>query len=234
MKKNLIIGTLLICCTSIFASNRYDDNRIFNERKKGEGTQIILGIADVWASQALYEMQKSKVVTTEDKQYRKMIDQAEKELAAAKREMTPAEQDAKVLKYEKKISRLKENIEILRKEKPWGYKGQILEAQSEIGKLDERIEKTSTKAVISTEEKNAKVESAKEKVSIARKNLIDADIKESKYKYSKNVRRVALVGSSLFIVDVLGRIYVWNALNANPTFTPVGTAAWKTAVSVFK
>lgn len=38
------------------------------------------------------------------------------------------------------------------------------------------------------------------------------------------IRSARVVGSTLILVDVVGRVWVWGALNANPTWSPAVTA----------
>lgn len=46
---------------------------------------------------------------------------------------------------------------------------------------------------------------------------------------NRAIKGAALVGRVIFLTDLAGRIYVWNALDASPTLTPVGTATWHKA-----
>jgi hypothetical protein len=198
--KNLVslflIGTV---STSVFASNSYVDDDIFNESPRGKDIQIVLGLADAYVAYLLINSISKPNGLLE----------AESELGEARELMTDTEKSEKLIF-------LRKNLDMVRSENLGVHN--LAKIQNEINSL---IRDTS---IVTKEFKTAKIADASKKVDFERALLLTSEAK-----YQKIIKGVKIVGAGLLILDVLGRIYVWNTLDANPTFTPVGTAAWKTA-----
>jgi hypothetical protein len=198
--------TLTVCYLALLTSgfafdasaqNRLDEDQIFSRPPNGSGTQIILGLAELWSAAALWrsaEVEKNTVVT------------AEKELSrvlnsyASEAERTNA------------VDALLENKTSYDNEK---VTKNLSDLTNEAANKLEKIKRTK---VLVGAERQAAITAAESRLTESRKVFLESAQKSGA---SANVfKAVKRVGSALLVMDLLGRIYVWNALDADPTFSP--------------
>lgn len=200
LMKILILSAILMASFSALAdSNREDDERIFNEEQSSRESQVILGFLEAGGSAKLFETIN---LSSE-------LKRAEKRLRRANSLLTEKEKRAKLDEIGKRIELIHEV----------SYKNN----QAIINNLSNEIKLLVYRAAVTSEEKEKAIQDASKEIN----RLRAKGIKVSKLAHS--IKSMKIVGGSLLMMDVAGRIIVWNCLDADPTLTPVGTFLFKSA-----
>jgi hypothetical protein len=181
--------------------NKNEKDVIFNEEAKGAGTQIILGIADVLLASWAYP---GRTITAEELQVHELENELKK----------PSFENESAKRYEIR------KLEYALREGLMPMEGDVYKrlSRTELEEVAEELKKVKDVPVMTMEQK----ESIKKEIAQARKVAIEAAIKNKPSTLGRVINGVRVVGSGLLITDLLGRVYVWNALERNPTFSPVG------------
>ena len=178
------------------ADNRSGADALFSEPATDGGTQVLLGLGELIAAERI-----KPGMTVENA----MLSKAEAQLRLAEDLPTSETQRAATI-------RAIEN-------NPNNY---LTAAPSELKPgAARRIEALRSAAIVTKAEKTAAIEATQDILSTAR---ADALISLQKAGLVEKSIRVVRYGASLVLVgDVAARIYIWNALDANPTISPAAT-----------
>jgi len=183
------------------ASNRDGADSLFAEPKADVGNQYLLGLGEVIAAYAV-----APGVTG-----------AESSLAKAEWNLKLA-QDLPLTEGQRQatIKAILEN--------PKSYSTGIITPEIQEFLKDEpaqRLEALRSAPVVTKAEKAAAVQASEVALSAARANALESLQKAGLIEKSFKVVRY---GASLVLVgDVAARVYIWNALDANPTISPAAT-----------
>lgn len=186
--------------SNAFAQNRGSSDAIFDEPAKAGGTQIFLGIAELILAGYAYPGLTSHQVAVNSAQLQLdvandlPVSEAQRKASINSIVYNPTNYD-----FEMDVGRVRE-----------------LKAQHA-----RRLEKLETAALVSKAEKQTAIEAAEVGVAKSREAALKAA--QSLGFVDKAVKVVRVGGSVLLVGDVVARIYVWNAMDANPTISPVAT-----------
>lgn len=178
----------------------------FQDAARDGGTQGWLGAADVVGAivlgcylPAITEMAKS--ANNSRINISQELLNAESELANAKTILTIQERQAMVAKMSVEIHKYNGNPDF----------------DKLYSKVQQDIAEIEAKPAVTPNEKDLAIRKAKLKINQIRvRNLKDA-IRVGKV---TGIRNVAIVGEAILVLDVLQRIYVYNTLEKDPTFSP--------------
>jgi hypothetical protein len=238
IQKTLLFMTASLICCPVFAQNKTKSDKVFDEPKKGEGTQVLLGLGELYLAKMAWPDQSEKS---------NILRSAENDLESAKALITETEKAEKVRNIQSILgtasgdqltpSQKADLVAFFNANNPDGDElttAKLLPEDLAQAEDFARAELQRAKAinVVTVAAKAESIEKAGAELTKARQAALAGLDKEAKL--AKTIRGVRKVGSSLFILDVASRIYVWNALDANPTLTPVGTFAWKKASALFE
>lgn len=196
---NLATAALIVQSLSgnAFAQNRGDLDTIFNEPAKAGWTQVFLGITELIASNYAYPGLTSHQNAVNAAQLNLDISN-DLPLSEAQRKAT--------------ITAIINN--------PNNYK-----FESQVGKAEElkphhaqRLEKIKSASLVSKAEKEAVIWRAEINLAKSREAALKAA--QSLGFVDKAVKVVRVGASVLLVGDVVARIYVWNAKDANPGISP--------------
>ncbi|MBX9766479.1 MAG: hypothetical protein K2X47_04330 [Bdellovibrionales bacterium] len=194
MKTALALVATLLVTFNGQAQNRQDDDAIFTEPKKAGWTQILLGFAEALAAKKLIQGLEAES---------KVLRSAERELAEARGLLTSEAQRRGL------INSIEKNVE------NWHPDVDVDGLRDE---ANERIAQLRSQEIVTPAQKEARIAAAQAELASVRKMIIEAA--SSKKILKTTFRALRIVGSTLLITDVLGRVYVWNAMDANPTLSP--------------
>lgn len=207
MKKSIsmaIAATLFYGATAPAGSYR----DAFSESSSGsEGSQIFLGVADVAAAiiNGIYIGNKVWNSVDNAREARpKMTDEllkAEQDLASAKNLITYQERQAMTAKMAMDVQKMSGNAD---------YDILTAKVQRDVAEIEK-------KPVVTPMEKQAAITRAKLNLSSVRNRNLQEAIKLGRVKM---IRNVAYAGEAIFILDFAQRVYVFNALDKDPTFSP--------------
>ena len=182
------------------AQNRTASDRIFNESQRGGWTQIFLGIAELAGASSL-----ANISTPEGSA---LVASSADLKSAHALPTSEAERRASI----NAIFSNNTNFE------------DYVEDHTQAGLTPEaaqRMERLRGTNLLTAEEKAARILSAEANLSDARAVLLRAA--QNQGLISKSIRFARLAGSTVLVIDVLARLYVWNGLDANPTLSPAAT-----------
>lgn len=196
--KLIIVAALLAQGTLANAGNRDGGDALFNEPAKNGGTQVLLGIGELIVAERL----KPGMSETQ-----KMLSQAEAKLQLAQDLPTSEAQRKATLKA------ILENTE--------NYTDEIYgEENREVLKprVAKRVESLKSAAIVTRAEKAAAVQAMETSLSAVRASALESLQKVGAL--DKSIRIVRYGASLVLVGDVAARVYIWNALDANPTLSP--------------
>ncbi len=194
-KISAAVALAIMTATTVHAQNRQDSDAIFTEPAKAGWTQIFLGFVELIAAGKVYPGLESEI---------KSLKSAELNLTMAQEAITSERQRERAIQA---ILDNKENYEF----------GEV-DPDDLKSSASKRIERLKSGSVMTAEAKTAAIEAAKVEVASARQVAVEAA--QNKGILQKGIKGLRIVGSTLLVADVVGRIYVWNALDANPTISP--------------
>jgi|GEM_PF-4925681 hypothetical protein len=202
MKVKYLLVSLLMAQGAVvpmaMADNRGSADVLFDQPATAGGTQFLLGLAELIAAERI-----KPGMTVADK----MLTKAESTLTLAQDLPTSeAQRTATISAINGNPANFADNGGLQPELKPAAAR---------------RIEALKSAAIVTKAEKTAAIEAAQDLLSSAR---ADALITMQKMGALDKAVRVARYGTSLILVgDVVARIYIWNALDANPTISPAAT-----------
>jgi hypothetical protein len=217
MKKSFgstIVLFLFVCPQFGFADgNKGDDDSVFTEPARGDEKQVLLGLVDYATAYGIWSIRSQAMKAVRD---------AEKTLAVLGRDpdFTGA------LALQDKINSTHEQIEKLRARKSV----LSIEELATLRKMENDLEFAKDVGVSSTGVHNNRI------IVRARKDLASARraaLSEGKSPGVVALKAARIVGTTVFALDIVGRIYVWNVMDKDPTLTPVGTFLWKQGKKLF-
>ena len=195
MKKILLtLLTLTVFTTSsAYGDNRGAEDKIFNEPTKAIGAQFLLGFAEAYA--AIMLTGPGDKISSE----KRTLKNAQDELKKANGLFT---------------SQVDKNISLGEFEK-WSKRENLSTANKAA------YTRVLASPVVSVEEKATAIKRADENVAKAREKVIK---RAQKLGLMSKAFKVVRVGTIVVLVgDILTRVYVWNAMDANPTISPAAT-----------
>lgn len=204
MKLNNYILTALLAsfvASPAFAQNRDQSDVVFKDPSRGKGVQTVLGIAEVLAASALWPG----------------MDRIQQEVASAALELEKAN-DLSVTEEERlaKVNAILAN--------PGNYTFDVDKEYGENGlkeKVAYRLDGIRGARLVSEAERKAAIEAASQRLAVAKVDQLGRA--QNLGLLDRSTRIVRQGASVLLLVDVVGRIYVYNAIEADPTLSPVGT-----------
>ena len=223
---SLICGVLAVGSQS-WAQNKDAVDQSMPRPVRSEGTQVFLGAVDLMAANAFFK----NLDSPEAKLAKENLSIAEKELRSANDLRTREDSLRKIEDLKAQLSveeSSSSGVESMRNSKIMQLRSgrqtyaeklqaanSAVETRAEIKRLENVLE---LGLDVDKVAKAEKIAVASERVSVARRDLVL--INPSAFK--QGVKAVKVIGGSLFVLDLAGRVYVWNALEqGNPGFTPV-------------
>jgi hypothetical protein len=215
LKTNLpVLFTICVAFMSIgqlavAGENKDAEDAVFNE-PKGDNSfvQIVLGIGDYIAQDRLKEVQSPGS---------KAVGEAEEALDEAKSNAEDsAEREAQLKAYTEQRNELQK------------LTTRSAEEERALKKIKKKILDAKAEPILSKSERAAAIEKAETNLSKARAAALKGKIG------SRAIKSVVIAGRVLLIIDLAGRFYIWNVMDANPTLTPVGTYMWHYAKKAFE
>ncbi len=205
------LAALLITLPSLcIAETRYSADPIFAEPPTAGTTQVILGLTDAALAALLWPK------TSVPKDPRLLALQvAETEMATARAMITEAEKTSQKLALET-ANRLAApgSVEALAGEKA--------------------LASLLSRTTVSEAARTAALENASRAMTEVRGALLNgANAIKGEGIVTRGMKGIRMAGSALFIMDIASRIYVWNAMDRNPTLTPVGSYLHKEGSKLF-
>ncbi|NJL25214.1 MAG: hypothetical protein HC902_08575 [Calothrix sp. SM1_5_4] len=98
--------------------------------------------------------------------------------------------------------------------------------------LEEELRFLAHQEPVSPQKKAEMIKKAEEEVAVRTKAVIEAAQQRG---YVERTIRILRKGATLLLVsDILGRVYVWNVLEASPTLSPIGTFSIETIRSLIQ
>ena len=202
------VKTSVLCLSlSLFASSsgfgaslRGDSRDVFSAPPAGGWTQILLGLVELGVAQAVWPKM------TEEQEF---VQAAQRSLVDA--ESTPtsqAEKDALIKRLEEKVNTGGVSITV-------GKATQDKEA------LESLLERAKNFDIVDAAEKTKRISAAQQSYA----NAVELALKGAQSKgFVHGGLRILRAGTSIVLTgDVLARIYIWNVLDANPTFSPLAS-----------
>lgn len=201
MKNKILTAfTLVTISTTAFADNRAAGDDIFSEPKKAGWTQMFLGFSELLAAQYAYPGLSSQA---------RGVAIAELELAVAN--------DLPVSEAQRRstISAILQNPE------SYDFESNVGDESSLNTRAAQRVEKLRSVSIASATQKSAAIRVASFRVGSAREAALKAA--QELGLVDKTVRVVRQGAAVILVGDIIARIYVWNAMEANPTLSPAAT-----------
>lgn len=196
----LTTSVLLFSSLTLYASNRDLEDKVFDEPQRGEWAQIWIGGFEYFAAEMIRPQLGGEL---------KSVKAAEFELKITRHLATSDSQRVQALEA------------ILNNPHNFYFKsdvGKVSELKKGAAELYQRVKSTE---IMTKVEKTALIESAKKEVANARTTALTAA--RNKGLLHKGVKFLRMGTSIILYGDFLARIYIWNALKADPTYFPVAT-----------
>lgn len=181
-----------------FAQNRDSVDRIFPEPTKAGWPQILLGLTQLWIANSLYSY-----LTPEQN----MLKNAALNLQIAQDLPVSEEQ------RERMITAILNNAEKIDDSNA----PESIISQS----TKKRIERIQLADLVTATEKKVAIKIAQEQLAATRTTYLK--VAQNMGWLDKSLRILRLGTAVVLVGDVIGRVYVWNALDANPTLSPTAT-----------
>lgn len=203
-KLPLLALTLSLVLTSRASFAGYKD--AFTSNSWGDGAQLLLGVGDIVAAVAngffiTFTVENHATAIKERPDLSKNIAKAQEDLKLAESLTTHQERLKTTRKMLAEVERFKANP---------SYEVMLQKTQAAIAEIE-------SKPIYTEAEKNLAIQTAKINLAqVKYKNMKEA-IKVGKAGMIKNV---SILGETIFILDVFQRIYVYNSLSKDPTFSP--------------
>ena len=200
MKKRIAVMIIVLCTSFAQAGNRDAADEIFDEPKVSGWTQILIGFVEFLAASSVYPGLSNEA---------KLVKTTELNLALAE-DLPTSEAERKA-----KIDALLHNPNNFDFDMDIGNEYELKK------KAAHRLEKLRSAIIVSEADRAKAISKASTEVGKAREAALKAA--QAKGLISKTVKIARIGGSVLLVGDVLARIYIWNAMDANPTLSPAGT-----------
>lgn len=189
---------LLISSLSSFASNKDAPDALTPPppMPRNAAAQLFLGSVEVTAASVLLTHLDSPDV----RKVKKQLSAVQDRLGTTKLLMTKSEAEAEL----QKLTEIQKMIPV--------DEGIVVNQQIE--RLEAQLK---SGAFITAEERAAQVAAAEVQIATLRANILVA----GKGFLKKGLKGLNIVGGTLLIVDVTGRVYIWAALGRNPRLSPL-------------
>lgn len=198
----IFILTFTFSIGAFAGPNTDQEDKIFNEPTKGGPAQLLIGTIE--SLFAIRMLSSSAHIDYSD------LRSAQEELTRTRKLFTTAKDKENAIKAVLHSPRSYEAFHV-----PSGNANKLTSEAAL------RLETLRATPVVSTIEKSELLAAAEKSLSNARAGVI-AQAQQTGL-ISKTIRVLRTGTSILLVLDVLGRAYVWNALDANPTFSPAAT-----------
>lgn len=220
LKLNNITNKLPILLLSISLTAKAGYRDAFTEPLAGDdrgGAQTLLGAADIVAAvvTTIVWAEKNDKLNIRQDSYQAEVDKlatakrnAEIELAKAESLMTYEERQKMVANMNKEVGKLQGTAD---------YESLYRKYSDDVAKI-EKI------PVVTSQEKQLAIKTAKINLNQIRFNLVQGYMKVGKV---KGYKAAFLIGDVIFISDIAHRIYIYNSLGKDPTFSPSMTLIFK-------
>lgn len=215
MTKNLSLVTLtlsLAFSAPTFATSLRDDSQdVFTKPKVSGMTQILLGLVELGIGTTVWPKMEAE---------EESLEAAKKSLAEADRlPTTPAQKRALIKEIMVNSASYEGDV---RTGKPSDLNDEARTKFARVKAMD----------IVDDAEKARQIAAAQGRVASATESVMQAA--QNRGFIHKSVRIVRAGTSIILIGDVLARIYIWNVLDANPTFSPVATLTGEVIKNVLK
>ena len=237
--KSGILSLSLVAMASAqsFAQNKSLRDEVFTEKPRVDWVQTLLGILEGGAAFALLPDEfKAQVITTPQLDSAKQIlTEASESLKEAQKLLSESEKAKLVQSLTDDFTRLSELRIKLRSD---ATNSLIDELDESSRKLTEAIRRE----VVTDAYKVAQIDEAAKAVTEARARVIIATDSLPKLGATtrgpslaqKGVRLLRYFGATVFVVDAGSRVYIWHALEKDPTISPIATFAWSKGVNAWE
>ncbi len=179
------------------ADNRSSGDEIFNEPATAGWTQIFLGITELIAAQYAYPGMAAEATA---------VKTAQLELTLAND--LPVSEAQRVSAIEA----------LLNNPNNFDYESEIGDETQLKSNQATRLERLRSVAIVGQADKAKEIAVASTKLAQARESAVKAA--QSLGLVDKSVKVIRVGASVLLVGDVVARIYIWNAMDANPTISP--------------
>ena len=238
MKSRILSAfALSLLAAPVLGQNKSLNDEVFSQNKSGDNwVQVALGAGDALAAQALfYGKFKSPAVTNPQYEAAKiLVSEAEEALESARGLLSETEKVKLIEVLTADFNRLDELVTSYSDDIPTELSTQL---ENSSKKLSEAV----SREVVTDAQKAAQLDDAAKNLAQARARLVGAVDTLPKVNTSKGpgliqkgVRLLRVLGATVFVVDGASRIYIWNALEKDPTLSPVATFAWSKGVNAWE
>lgn len=200
--KKLAIAALIVQGLGVnaFAQNRGDSDAIFNEPAKAGWTQVFLGVTELIAAKWV-----APGLTT----HQKAVNSAQFSLDIAN------DMPATEIQRKATINAIIGNPDNYQFETDVGDPAELKPYHAQ------RLERIKSVSLTTRAERQAAVQAAELNLAKAREAALKAA--QSLGLVDKAIKVVRVGTAVLLVGDIVARIYIWNAMEANPTISPAAT-----------
>lgn len=213
--KRILSALLILAPLSSYADDR--DSETFPHKSGPAEVQFILGLGDaigtgtLWGYDAYKRVDSNnpknvyKVWMAKIEEQKLSIQSAQEKLSEARNSLTDVEKKTRIEQLETRIA----------------------DSKSGVAAMKDELIRVRNATAISESEKAARIAKFEGEIGSARREILNITKESGFTTRSPAWSAVRIIGGTLFLADLAGRVYVWNAMDRNPTLSPLGAYSAK-------